>query len=255
MPSRYKAKQREKMAGRFNHFQKKPKVDKTPYTIYNPHTIPVSERKWDQGYYQVVSVDPATKTYTIRVERRYFTGQIIPLHFVKVKLNPDPDATLMCTAYDNLTNLLDSLMPLFEESHMFMVERQPPVNYKTVRISQHTLSYFMIKMKNRPLLPLIIDVDPKLKGKQLGAPKGINEKQLKIWAVEKATELLLKRGDHYSLDIIHKTTKKDDLADTVCQIEAVFGFLRLPLTPEPVPQIRLNITQPVGTVKLNIIPS
>ena len=56
---------------------------------------------------------------------------------------------------------------------------------------------------------------------------------------EKAKELLAKRRDYNGLEILEKHKKKaDDLADTVCQIEAFFSFKKWPLTKEP---IRLKI--------------
>ena len=38
------------------------KPDTEPYTLYYPHSVPVSSRNWTQDYYQLVSIDPATKT-------------------------------------------------------------------------------------------------------------------------------------------------------------------------------------------------
>ena len=37
--------------------------DKNLITIYNPHTKPLSERKWDQGYKQFVSIDPGITNF------------------------------------------------------------------------------------------------------------------------------------------------------------------------------------------------
>lgn len=199
--------------------------DKTPYTVYYPHTIVSTERKWTQSYYQVVSIDPARKNYALRIERRYHNGWITPVVFDKVSIESiqQEGDTIICNTYQVLTEFLSRYEQFYDECHFIMIERQLPQNYKATRIAQHSISYFSIRLHNKPLLPSIVEVDPKLKGKVLGAPKGINDKQLKKWAVEKARELLNIRKDEFSLQVLdHFGNKQDDLSDTICQIEAVF---------------------------------
>ena len=77
-----------------------------------------------------------------------------------------------------------------------LIERQLPTNYRAVRISQHIISYFLFHFKNlTPSLPMIFEVDSKLKGKQLGFSKHLNERGLKLWSVDYAKSLLVKRQD------------------------------------------------------------
>lgn len=232
--------------------------DKTPYTSYYPHTIPVTERRWQQPYFQVISIDPARKNYALRIERRYHNGWITPVVFDKVSVAPVKWAgdTQVCEAYQDLTTFLNKYDQFYDECHFVIIERQLPQNYKATRMAQHTITYFSIRLHNRSLLPAIIEVDPKLKGRILGAPKGINDKQLKTWAVEKARELLTIRKDTFSLGVLqHFHNKQDDLSDTVCQIEAVWicwGFLPTgppPAAPDNTPQairpITLQLTPPI----------
>jgi len=215
---------------------KSQQADKTPYTAYNPHTIPISERNWSEPFVRIISIDPGTKNFCIRVEERPkdpTSGLIKGLLYERLTLTNQLNEEMLYSVYDVLTEFLDNHLDLFLTCHIVIMERQVPLNYRAVRISQHALSYFMFKLKNNPLLPLIMEIDSKLKGKQLGAPQGINENQLKKWSVQKATELLTIRRDEFSLTKLRKATKKDDLADTVCQIEALFSYLQWPLTQAP----------------------
>lgn len=219
---------------------KREQPDKTPYTLYHePPSPEARHRAWTQDYHQVVSMDPAYKNLAFRVERRYFDGRIIPLVFERVDLTSgvaSDAAEFRSTVFDNLTLFLDRFADLWHQCHIVIIERQLPENYKAVRISQHALSYFLFRMADSPLIPLIAEIEPTLKSRQLQAPRGLNKDQIKDWSVTKAKYLLTCRNDQASLGIMEKNRKKpDDLADTICQIEAVFDLWGLPTTKEPAP--------------------
>src|SRR3972149_11458290 len=127
--------------------------DKTPYTVYYPHTISSNERKWTQPYYQFVSIDPARKNYAFRIERRYHNGWITPIVFDKVSIESnEQDGTIMvCKTYENLTTFLNKYREFYIDCHFIVVERQLPQNYKATRIAQHSISYFAIVLHNNPL--------------------------------------------------------------------------------------------------------
>ena len=91
---------------------------------------------------------------------------------------------------------------------------------------QHTITYFMTKLKEYPLLPEISEINPHVKGNELGAN---SDENLKKWASRKARELLHLRKDDWSLEVMDYwldkchpkgQRKDDDLADTVVMIEA-----------------------------------
>jgi hypothetical protein len=208
--------------------------DKTPFTIHDPHTCNVEHREelWEkEKYIQVASIDPAVKNLALRVEKRYRTGTISPLVFVKVDINPVADDENNCTAYKKLSAFLETYKSDLINCHYVLIERQLPENYRAVRISQHTITWFMEHLKNNSVLTLIYEVDPKLKGRQLGASSNLNKRGLKQWAVEEATKILQQRNDQVSLAIMKKAGKKqDDLGDTIVQIEALFKYLGLQTT-------------------------
>lgn len=217
-------------------YRYKPKVPKSqappkvPYVEYYPHKKPKTERNWNGDYYQTVSIDPAKKHYGIRIERSYKNKSTIPLVYDKQNIDGEPEegsGNVVNKTYDNLTELLNKYKKYYIDCHYIIIERQLPFNYKIVRIEQHTVSYFSFICKDQDTLPSILCVDPQLKGKMLSIPKGLNENQTKQWSVEKAREILKIRGDNFSLEVLEKTKKKDDLADTITQKVALFRLLEL----------------------------
>jgi len=224
--------------------------DKTPYTVYYPHSIPDTSRVWSQKYYQVVSIDPARKNYALRIEQRWFDGRITPLVFDKIAIASiiTENQITICNTYENLTAFLQKYSQFYDTCHFIVIERQLPQNYQATRIAQHTITYFSLFCHNKQLLPSIVEIDPKLKGKMLSAPKNISDKQLKTWAIEKARNLLTERNDTYSLSVMDSFKKKqDDLADTVCQIEALFILWGLIFTKAPSVQLVINnIVEPIN---------
>ena len=256
------------MFGRNKAIPKSQLPDKQPFTLYHPNNgRPESDRVWTQNYYQVVSIDPSIKNFGFRVERRHIvhhsgsisSGPIVPLSFqriafgpppVKKKRNaegklvpiePEPDPNGPVTLYSEVTDYLDQHMDAFLETHFFIIERQLPHNYRAVRIAQHVISYLLDRLKSAPLMPIILEIDSKLKSRQLGCPRGLNERQNKLWLISKALDLCRTRGDTASFNLITREKKKDDLADTICQIEATFILLHLPATVAITPRPSLQV--------------
>ncbi len=199
------------------------------YTLFNHHNYYKSE--WDSLVkIRTVSIDPATNNFALRIEDWYkrgiLKGKVVPVLTVKESFkHQDP---VGCNfIFQRLTAFLDTYKDLFKGCHYVIIERQLSFNYRAVRIGSHTVAYFLGLCAANICAPIIIEVNSKLKGKQLGAPKGINEKQLKSWSVEVAMKEIEERGDCYTLRILLKEKKRDDYADTVCQVKALFELLDL----------------------------
>ena len=199
--------------------------DHVPYVIYHGT---VGDQGKPGEMCHVISIDPATKNYAIRMEKRY-GNTFIPLLFEKWTLD-DEVTNNVNSVFTQLTSLLDKHIEIIQQCNVVIIERQLPVNYRAVRISQHTLTYFLTRLQNKNAL--IVEVDSKLKGKELGAPKGLKDKQLKVWSTERASQILNYRGDQESIRILAKNKKKDDLSDTVCQIEGLFKHLKWNITED-----------------------
>lgn len=214
------------------HYNKKtPKSqaqDKTLYTLYYPNPIPNEQRYWSQDYFQCVAVDPAIKNLALRIERRYKTGKKIPLVFDKVAVEASviDDNMTMCTTYQEITKFLDKYKQFYQDCHMIVIERQLIENYKMIRVSQHIISYFLNELKDSHLFPYIFEIAPTLKTQALKAPKGINKKQVKTWAIGEARRILTERNDEFSLQVLNYfKNKQDDLSDCVVELEALWVYL------------------------------
>lgn len=218
---------------------KSEKPDSTPYTYHEIIAHRNCVRIWNQGYYRVVSIDPGEKNLAIRIEKRsYDAKNIITEVFDKHDLysysliNPNNEKNCNTPIYDMCINLFEQYMNYFLTSHMIIIERQLPHNYRAVRLSQSLITYFLLTLRNSSFYPMIYEIDNKLKTKQLKAPSNLTDKMTKKWAVELCRLILNKRGDNISLEIIEKAPKRkqDDLSDTVVQIEALFKYFKLPTT-------------------------
>lgn len=220
-----------------NKKQIKVKDDTTDYVIYYPFPCtelpPIGLNIPDEGC-QCVSIDPAIKNFALRIEKRYRTNYIETIYFVKVDFSQYGDVSestgttvINPQILSAATSLLISLLPFLNETRIVGIERQMAVNYKSSRIFQHILTFFLMAVRSFKYYCVVMDISPKLKGKVLGAPKGLSYNGLKEWSINKSLEILSWRNDQIGIKIImeHRgksKTKADDLADTVNQIESWF---------------------------------
>ena len=214
---------------------KSQKPDNGNYTIHHcHHRDRPSEWNCRTDYYRVLSIDPGLKNFCFRIEfRNLITGQITMEAYEKINLLSDlvGEENIVNYKYRNSILLLEKYIDLIYNCHLVIIERQLSRNYKMVRFSQHLITYLIIRLMDNPAQSIILEVDPKLKTRQLNAPRGLNSKDVKKWAILRADQILKTRGDQASLNIIKKAkSKKDDLSDTVIQIEAIFSLFGLPIT-------------------------
>jgi hypothetical protein len=214
------------------------------------HDIPKNKRDWkNEEYIQILSVDPAILNFALRVERRYFTG--LKEGNVETILFWKKDFTK--NTFVEIFKELERYSNVYLNTHVFIVEKQMK-RKDMLMIMQHILTYFMTKTKNYPLLPDIVEISAKVKGKQLGfiidnktnstknserkgakkgekKVKGEKGKEIKKWSINIAMEMLEERKDDFGLDVMEywlskehilKVRKIDDLADCVIMIEAYF---------------------------------
>lgn len=214
---------------------KSQKPDPNDYTLYNPHIIPIEEREERWGdFVRVISIDPGSVNYALRVSKRprfqetYFhpvTEYMENLKFVPTSATPQEIAEGLV----KMIQFLKSKLDIFRQCHFVIIERQLAINYRACRFSAATLTFFIDNLTNAEFLPIILEVDPKMKGKMLKSPPGINKNQLKRWSVETAAEICWSREDPY-LARFQKRGKRDDIADTITQERAVAIMCNLPIT-------------------------
>ena len=228
------------------------------FITYNPHSIDLSKRVWPDVV-KVISIDPGIRNLALRVESRGIRDGNHPIKtivFEKLRI-AEVDRKIegrVDQLFTLVTEFLEKYREIFKSSHMVIIERQLPINYKAVRVEQHILTYFMLLFKDMmPTLPLIYEVDPKLKGRELGASKHLNERGIKQWSIDYATEELNKRQDSVGLAVFAKNKRKlDDLADTLTQINSFFSFNDWPMdfiSPDT------NVPNMVANLNIQKLPS
>lgn len=204
---------------------KREKTDEGWYTLLNSNTARRPEWDPETPFYQVISLDPATRNFAFRVERRWIDGKVETKRYEKFDFSYEDPITCNLS-YQRALQTAKTFERDALESHYVISERQLPQNYKAVRMSQNIISFFLQCAERSKLKTIVIEVNPRLKGYMLGAPKGCTDKQLKAWSVEKTTEIFKERNDTVGLAVLAKTKKKDDLADTVSQSEAFFELVQ-----------------------------
>ena len=217
--------------------------DKNPYNIIHftdkAESLNHIVHAWPEVI-KVVAFDPGIRNLAVRVEERGIRSSSYPIKtlvFDKLKIKDEERKTdsMVDKLYFLINEFLEKYSEVFKGCHMMIIEKQLSINYKCVRVSQHIITYFMNLFRRNAIenrhIGIIFEVDPKLKGKELGAPSNINERGLKLWSVEKCRELMEKRRDYEGLNIMQKHKKKcDDIADTVTETEALFSYLGWPTT-------------------------
>lgn len=197
--------------------------------IVHHHGYPSSEEKPE--FLRFLSIDPGTKNFAMRIETRYWkdvspkTEMMAKIDFTVVDSEDEPNNSNL---YFSLIEFMNSYVDWFPTINVVIIERQMAVNYKMLRMSQHIITYCLMKISHAT----IIEIQPKLKTRMLDAPFKLDKREVKKWSVEKAMELLTIRKDFPTIDLINSTPKrkKDDLADTITQIEAICVLFKWPLT-------------------------
>lgn len=215
--------------------------DKNDFTCHNHYRIDhlgIPDSWNDRKYVTCISIDPGIANLCIRVERRKLYGIIDRVDtlyhgnesFTRCKTD-EKDISIL---YAEMTKHVLQLKRIFEDVDIVLIERQLKENYKSVRVSQHILTLFQTFLWDSDRSPLILEIDAKVKSKLL-APKNVHQKYVKDWSVEKALQLCFLRRDWKSFSNIlyAKGDKRDDLADVIVQLEAMFTYLSLSTTLIP----------------------
>ncbi len=133
--------------------------------------------------------------------------------------------------YINMVEHLDKFKNLLDLCDFVVIEAQMKSNTMALKLGQHCYSYFCIKYGRAKT---IVEFPAYYKTVTLGARKleagtykngrkkwkTMDKPARKKWAVEMATNILSIRGEIDTISNIKSKSKKDDLADTVCQLSA-----------------------------------
>lgn len=164
----------------------------------------------------VASIDPGRENYALRIGSLSVSG-VKTLLYVKFSVTKDPSSQLY-----QLTRELDKYKSLFMQCHYVIMEKQMFFNGKIDRIGDHTISYFLIVLRESKLRPRLIEFSSKLKTRFFLKDKSAD---IKKWSAAFFRAELVKRGDLYALDILDKAKKKDDYADVGVEEMALHEIL------------------------------
>lgn len=247
-------------SSRFGGYRKraaKSNTEKDPlkfYSIFNPHDMiaPVYPKK--EKWIQVCSIDPGIKNFALRVERWHPNGKTEMIDFSHTDFTLPNDKIISKIGeenfyYINAINLIEEMcIESLQDCQYICIESQLSFAYDNVRISSHIICALCTFLRNKGNRPLILEIDPKLKSRLLGAPSMKNKNDLKKWSVNKACEFFAEEGDIISLEFMKelgKSRKADDIGDAKCQLEA----LRILHQSKTLPKIH---TRPTFIIKNNV---
>jgi len=138
----------------------------------------------------------------------------------------------------NMNDLLDEYASYFDKCQTILIEKQMSFGKKhntmALKLAQHCFSYFVFRYGR---FKQIIEFPAYYKTQILGAPKiekklkngkitykAIDKPQRKKWSIIQTIEILNDREDVITMSNLNSVKKKDDLADTITQLQA-YKFL------------------------------
>lgn len=148
------------------------------------------------------------------------SGEIILWKNNNITKNCFSSTYLDTELYHNLTELLREYKSYWDDCDLFLIEQQmsfgsKKINTMALKLGQHCYSFFEFTYGRSKQ---IIDYPAYHKTQILEAPKKLTKPQRKLWCVNKTTQILTQRG--ITTSPFHDAKKKDDLADTLCMLQA-----------------------------------
>ena len=176
-----------------------------------------------------------TEKFAELLQSIYTNGQTVLYKNLDLTENTNKSKYLDKKIFTNMITALDQYKSFFDKCSIIVIEQQMSFNKAqntmALKLGQHCFSYFLFRYQDQE--KEIIEFPAYYKTQILGAPKVLHEKKMKAmskperkkWAVDKAIEILMQRGDMTTLDELTRKRKKDDLADVLLQLQS-FKFLR-----------------------------
>lgn len=179
---------------------------------------------------QIAAFDPGVVNTGCRIERRELQkdGKVI-VKTVQQKLlksgSKTNDRHYFMTMMDHLYEMSNDL---YHCDYILIESQMIKQNPEATRMSQHIISTLLNILQGSKTL--VIEILPTVKSKAFGVntkkgEKKLKSKELKVWAVGKATEILESRKDTYGLKLIGENKKKDDHCDVVLYCDAWYRYL------------------------------
>lgn len=187
----------------------------------------VSDRDWSNlEEMTLVIIDPGKVNFALRIEKRIRkTATVETLVYLRKYLGlDDQDKELIKPVsifYRDMLRLLDQYRDLYLQTHIVLIEKQVRDNYNMTTTGPFIVSYFSTLLRNTPLKPMIVEMNPTMKSSVLGDPVFLETWDVKEWSIHIARALLVARGDEKGLASFDEDKEKsDDKADVVIMPEA-----------------------------------
>lgn len=170
----------------------------------------------------------------------YLTGNTVLYRNLDLTEGAKKGKYLDSVIYHNMISALDNYREVFDRCSIIVIEQQMSFkqaqNTMALKLGQHCYSYFIFRYPITQDGDFVFDESKEIiefpayyKTQVMGAPKvggkSMSKPQRKKWSTEKAMGILMERGDTETLEEIEGSKKKDDLADTLIQLQS-FKFLR-----------------------------
>jgi hypothetical protein len=167
----------------------------------------------------------ATPEFTQVLKRVCGTGKIVLLRNIDLYTNCDKNKKLDPLVFVNMYNTLTQYKEYWDKCFSFVIEQQMHFGNKqnvvASKLGQHCFSYFVF---NYAHFKQAVEFPSYHKTRVLGAAKKMGNRERKLWAVNKTMEILADREDQETIDDISSRKKRDDVSDTIVQLQA-YKFL------------------------------
>ena len=187
-----------------------------------------------QRYHADGSPTPKMAKFLAKVSR---LGKTVLHRNLDLTAGCDKKLALDPTTFHNMNDALNRYIVEWDRCSAFVVEKQMQFsgrgknNPMAQKLGQHCYSYFTFRYgRERPVVEFSAQHKTRILGAQKTAVgvykngktkwKGLTKPQRKKWCVGKATEILRARGEESILEGLTTASKRDDLADVVCQLQA-----------------------------------
>lgn len=188
----------------------------TCYNYKNQH-LPIDE-------ITIAAFDPGVVNTGFRVEKRYKDSDGNDrIESVLQKLIISDSKSNSTHFYINMKNEIYNVKEELKKCDYILVESQMHNNPQATRMCQHIISTLLTVVDDSKTL--VIEILPTVKSRSFGI-KGIKGKELKKWAVEKATKMLEERNDEIGSELVKKSKKKDDQCDVILYCDSWARFLK-----------------------------
>lgn len=173
----------------------------------------------------IVSIDPGTKNFGIRIERRN-QNKIENVLTELLDIREESMDDLIA----NVTNMLNKIFWLLCMCHIIIIERQiSKLNPSMTILSQHLFTYFILRLEKSPLNPIIYALHSQCIKKHFKIKKGLGKK-VKEPIEELAIRILIKGQDKdgkLKYDSF-KSGYMNHIADCIVAIECICQMEGLP---------------------------